>query len=101
VRRLEIEGSLHVSLDERSIEIVAEGSHVRAEIAAFEVRRPSFRLLASSLSLARRLSRSLERRGLTLTVTRDGKPLAELGSGVRGVGVARLFGLSRVRVFRR
>lgn len=98
--RLDFGGSIDITLDDRTIAITADGSRVHAEIAAFDGVRPTLRLASSGLVLARGLSRVLDRAELTLVITRNGKTFAELGAGVRGGRIARLFGLSRVRVSR-
>ncbi|GAC1302651.1 MAG: hypothetical protein NVSMB19_12090 [Vulcanimicrobiaceae bacterium] len=81
--------------------MTAHGSRVRAEIGDLGPRRPSLRLVRSSAILARRLSHALHARTLTLTITRHGEPLLDLGCGVRGGPLARLLGFSRVRLYRR
>ncbi len=99
---LEIEAALEITTAEgRTIELSAAGSKWRAEIGSLELRRPTLRLVRSSLSLARRLSRLLATQKMTLVITRSGRPLAELGSGVSGGPVAKLLGASRVRVYLR
>ena len=99
---LEIEAALEITTsDGRTIELNAEGSRWRAEIGSLEVRRPTLRLVRSSFTLARRLSRLLAAQNMTLVVTRSGLPLAELGAGISGGPVAKLLGASRVRVYRR
>ncbi len=99
-RVVEVSGALHVTLDERTIEVTADGSRVRAEIGDIATGRPSIRLAASSFVLARRLSRSLDRSALTLVITRAGVEVAELGAGVRGGRLARFLGMPNVRVRR-
>lgn len=97
---VEITGHVELSLDgERTIDVTAHGSRIRAEIGAFAPGRPGLRLVRSSAQLARRLSRVLAARELTLSLTQDGKPLADLGAGVTGSPLARLLGFSRVRVY--
>lgn len=97
---VEITGHLELTLDDdATIDVTAHGSRVRAEIGDFGPRRPSLRLVRSSAQLARRLSRVLDARTLTLSITRHGETLVEIGSGVRGGPLARLLGLSRVRVY--
>jgi hypothetical protein len=99
---LEIEAALEItSADGATIGLVADGSTWRAEIGSLEIRRPTLRLVRSSFTLVRRLSRILAARHLTLVITRSGRPVAELGAGVAGGLAARLLGASRVRVFRR
>ena len=99
---LELDGTLQITApDGLRVDVSATGATVRAEIHSLALRRPSLRLVRSSLVLARRVARMLDRQKLTLILTRDGKPLAELGAGVRGGLGARLLGLSRVRFYRR
>jgi hypothetical protein len=100
MRRIEVSGALQLSLDDRTIEVSGSGSELRAEVAGLRVRRPSLRLVASSVLLSRRLSQSLARRGLKLTITRHGAPFVELGFGVPGAPLRRLAGLARVRLLR-
>jgi hypothetical protein len=101
-RVLEIEAALEITTaDGRTIELNAAGSRWRAEIGSLELRRPTLRLVGSSLTLVRRLSRVLAAQNVTLVITRSGRPLAELGAGVSGGPVAKLLGASRVRVYRR
>lgn len=96
---VEITGHLELMLDDdATIDVTAYGSRVRAEIGDLGPIRPSLRFVRSSATLARRLSRLLHARTLTLTITRHGEPFVEIGSGVNGGPLARLFGLSRVRV---
>ena len=95
--RLDFSAALEIMLDDRTIEVTADGPRVCAEIAALDGVRPTLRMATSGIVLARRLSRVLDRSELTLVITRNGKPLAELGAGVRGGRLARLFGFSRVR----
>jgi len=97
---VEITGHLELTLDDdATIDVTAHGSRVLAEIGDLGPRRPSLRLVRSSIELARRLARFLHARTLTLTITRRGTPLVEIGSGVRGGLLARVLGLSRVRVY--
>ncbi len=99
---VEITGHLELTLDDSAtIDVTAHGSRVRLEIGDLGPRRPSLRLVRSSATLARRLARVLHARRLTLSITRHGAPLVEIGSGVVGGPIARLFGLSRVRVYRK
>lgn len=98
---VEIVGHLELTLDDSSvIDVTAHGSRVRLEIGDLAPRRPTIRLVRSSATLARRLAKVLHARKLTLSITRNGAPFIELGSGVVGGPIARLFGLSRVRVHR-
>jgi hypothetical protein len=101
-RTLNVEGRLDIAGEggER-IDVFAAGSVLRAEVGSYPVRRPTLRLVRSSMVLARRLSIVLEAQGLTLVVTRAGKPLAELGAGVMGGIAARMLRMPRVRLFRR
>ena len=85
----------------RRIALSAQGSRVRLEIGDLPPRRTTFRLLRSGFTLARRLSKALDDRSLTLTVTREGEPLVDLGSGVAGNLAMRLLGISRVRTYGR
>lgn len=99
--RVEVNGALQLEFDGRRIDIAATGSRLSAEVSSLEAPRPTLRLIASSMTLARRLSRTLDEAGLTLTLTRDGRAVLELGAGVRSRGIAKLLGLQRVRVYRR
>ena len=98
-RTLAVEGSLTIEGDASTIEITAADGRVRAEIGALPVRR-TFRLLRSSATLARRLSRELGVHRTTFVVTRGGKAVLEIGHGVRSSPILRLFGLGHVRVRR-
>jgi hypothetical protein len=98
---LELTGTLQLSLDDVTIDVTAFGSRVRVEIGDFEPGRPTLRLVRSTSTLARRLASALDARRLTLVITRHGKPLVELGAGVRGGRLARALGFGRVRVHRR
>ncbi len=99
--RIELEGNLQLELGDARVEISAAGARVRAEIGDLEPRPRSLRQAASYVTFARRLSRLLDLRGLTLAITKNGAPFAELGAGVRGGPLERLFGLPRVRAARR
>ena len=81
-RTLAVEGSLTLEGDGSTIEITATDGRVRAEIGALPVRR-TFRLVRTSAQLARRLSRELDENGMTVSVTRNGKAVLEIGRGVR------------------
>ena len=97
---VEITGHLELSLDdEHTIDVTAQGTRIRAEIGDFGANRPGLRLVRSSAMLARRLSRVLHARHLTLSITRNGASLVDIGAGVSGSPLARLFGFSRVRVY--
>jgi len=97
---VEITGHLELSLDdEHVIDVTAQGSRISAEIGTFGPKRPGLRFIGSSALLARRLSRVLHARKLTLAITREGKTLAEIGAGVPSNPIARLLGFGRVRVF--
>ena len=74
---------------------------MRAEIAGFALSRASLREVGLNGRIVRRFSHALDALTLTLVVTRQGKPFAELGSGVRGGPFARFFGASRIRLFKR
>ena len=98
---LEFDAALTIeAADGRQFAVAATGSNVRVELSDVAPRR-TLRLIASSVTLARRLSRVLDRSALTLTLTRDGEAVVELGAGVRGGPLARALGLERVRVIRR
>ena len=100
--QVEITGSLQVGLDgERTIDVTANGSRVTAEVGDLASGRTPLRFLRSRYVFARRLSRVLDRRALTLVLTNDGEPVAEFGSGVRGGLFDRLVGLARVRRYRK
>jgi len=101
VPRVEISGALQLELDGRRIDVAATGSHVSAEVGRLRAPRLSLRLISSSITLARRLARALDESGLTFTVTRAGRPMLELGAGVRSRGIAKLFGFRHVRIYRR
>jgi hypothetical protein len=97
---LEVTGSVTLTVDGRTIEVTGTGTRVRAEIGGLDAGRPSLRLATSGYALARRLSRALDARALTVEITRDGRTVAELGAGVRGGTLARLLGIARVRIVR-
>jgi hypothetical protein len=97
---VEVTGHLELSLDdERFIDVTAHGSRIRAEIGTLGPKRPGLRFIGSSALLARRLSRVLNARKLTLAITREGETVAEIGAGVPGNPIAKLLGFGRVRVF--
>lgn len=99
---LELDGKLQITGTEgEAIVLFGEGSRLRAEIGSLSAPRPTLRLARSGAKLVRRLSEVLARRKLTLLVTRSGVPLVELGSEVRGGLAERIFGMSRVRLYRR
>jgi hypothetical protein len=99
---LELEGLLRITGEKgETIDLTGEGSRLRADIGSLSVRRPTLRLVRSSLVLVRRLARLLTQRKLTLLVTRAGDPLVELGAQARGGVVERLLRMPRVRIFRR
>ncbi len=99
---LELDGKLQITGTEgEAIVLFGEGSRLRAEIGSLSAPRPTLRLARSGAKLVRRLSKVLARRKLTLLVTRSGVPLVELGSEVRGGLAERIFGMSRVRLYRR
>ena len=101
MHRLELAGELVLTAETgRTIALTANGSRVRLEVGDVPKRRTTLRLLRSSLTLARRLSRALHDRSLTLVVTRDGEPLFEIGTGVTGGLLARLLGIACVRLYR-
>ncbi|GAC1398589.1 MAG: hypothetical protein NVS2B8_03020 [Vulcanimicrobiaceae bacterium] len=97
---VEITGHLELSLDDdRVVDVTGHGSRIRAEIGELGPKRPGLRFVLSSAMLARRLARVLHARTLTLSITRNGEPLVELGAGVSGSPLARLFGFRGIRVF--
>ncbi len=97
---VEVTGRLELTLDDaHTIDVTAHGSRIRAEVGDIGPKRPGLRFVASSAILARRLARVLHARTLTLSITRGGEPLVEMGAGVTGQPLARLLGLSRVRVY--
>jgi len=97
---VEITGHLELTLDDaHTIDVTAHGSRIRAEVGDIGPKRPGLRFVASGAVLARRLSRVLHARTLTLSITRDGEPLVDIGAGVTGHPLGRLLGLSRVRVY--
>jgi hypothetical protein len=97
---LELTISLQVTLDDHTFEVTADGSRISADVGDLEFGRPTLRLGASALELARRLSEALAARSLTLTITRHGREIVELGAGVDGGSLARFLGVSRVRILR-
>jgi hypothetical protein len=99
-RGLEVSGFLQVTIDDRTIDVTAEGSRVRAEIGDMASGRPSLRLAITGFTLVKRLARALDDRALSLLVTRDGRPVLELGSDVRSGTLARIFGVRHVRIVR-
>jgi hypothetical protein len=100
-RAIELSGRVRLTIDDRTIDVVADGTHLQAEIGDLDVRRPTLRLVRSGFQLARRLARTLDERKLTLDVTSGGRRVVSLGAGVRGPRFGRLFGLERVRMYRR
>ncbi len=99
---LEVDGTLQISGTEgESIALVGEGSRLRAEIGSLSAGRRNWRIVGSGFILVRRLAKALARRNLTLLVTRSGVPFIELGAEARGGFAGRLFGMPRVRLFRR
>ena len=99
---IELDGELQITGAEGdAIRLVGEGSRLRAEVGAVTAVRPTLRLASSGVTLARRLAKVLAQRNLTLLVTRSGVPVIELGAQARGGIVERLFGMPRVRLFRR
>jgi hypothetical protein len=97
-RGLEVVAALQMTVDDRTIDLTADGSLVRVEIGDLAIGRRSLRLATSGYVLARRLSRVLVASQMTLRVTRHGRRIVELGAGVRGGALARLLGISRVRI---
>jgi hypothetical protein len=97
-RGLEVTGSLTLTTLDRRIDVTADGSRVRAEIGDLALGRPSLRRATTGYALTRRLLRVLDAASLTVDVTRHGRTVAEFGAGVRGGALARLVGLSRVRI---
>jgi hypothetical protein len=92
---LELEGLLRITGEKgETIDLTGEGSRLRADIGSLSVRRPTLRLVRSSLVLVRRLARLLTQRKLTLLVTRG---VHAICGGV----VERLLRMPRVRIFRR
>ncbi len=91
---------MRVNVGNATIDIVANGSHVRAEIVDLPTWQPTLRLVLSVHKLARRLSIALESRALTVIVLRHGRSVVELGSGVKGGALMRLLALPRVRLVR-
>jgi len=99
-RALHFDGNLQISDGRREYTVVGSGTGLRAEIG--DLRTDVFSLLRMGVSVqrARRLSRELVRRGLTLVITRKGIPVAELGAGVRAGFLARLIGFPHLRFFK-
>ena len=97
---VEIAGVLHVNVGNTTIDIVADGSQVRAEIVDLATCERTLRFVLSVHKLARRLSIALESRALTVIVLRHGRSVVELGSGVKGGALMRLLALPRVRLVR-
>lgn|GEM_PF-3513531 len=100
-RALDLSGRLQVGVDDRTFELTASGSSVRLEIGDFAPSLRSLRFVRSGGTLARRLGRVLAARAVTLVVTRNGRPIVELGAGVRSGRFARLLGFANVRLVRR
>ena len=100
-RSIEVEGLLQLSDGVHDIEVKADGSSLRAEIGRFKADARFLPRLRTYLKYARLLSRELDARNLSLVITADGKPLAELGSGVSGGPVARLLGVDHLRLRKR
>jgi hypothetical protein len=97
-RGLEVVATLQMTVDDRTIDLTADGSRVRVEIGDLTIGRWSPRLATSGFALVRRLSRVLVASQMTLHVTRNGRQIVELGAGVRGGAVARLLGIACVRI---
>lgn len=97
---LELEGSLRLDMgDDDTIEVVAEGSQLTVDVSFKPKRVRSFINLRGSRELAGRLSEVLYQRGLTLTVTREGKPLLKIGRGARDSVAGRLAGVAHIQLF--
>jgi hypothetical protein len=98
VRTIEVWAELHVSALDRTIDVSANGSHVRAEVSTLAIRRPTLRLVVTGALALRRLASVLGARGLRLTVSHAGRDVIDLGAGVRAHPIARLLGCSYLRV---
>ena len=99
-RGIDVVADLRITIDDRAIDVTADGSSVRAEIGNLAAGRPTLRFALSGLSLARRVSRALDGAALTVVLTREGRPVAELGANVRGGVLARLLRIPNVRLIR-
>lgn len=77
---IELNGSLHLTVDDQLIEVVADGKDIRAEVARPRRVVRSLGSLVKGRAILRTLAMRLFETGLTLTVTKNGTPLVRVGA---------------------
>ena len=83
----------------RALALMAEGDTLRLELPGWpEARAMMPRSSALRGRAVGRLGRALEAYGLTLSLESAGKPVFQLGQGVRPTWLARLLGLGPARI---
>lgn len=98
---LAISGSLEVTIGDERIQIVADGQQLTAKIGGERDLRRSLIALARGRPMIRAFAARLNQNGLTLTIVRNGAPLARLGRDTRPSLVDRLLDLPHVTIFPR
>lgn len=96
---IELNGSLHVTVDEQLIEVVADGKEIRAEVARPRRVLRSLGSPATGLVLLRALALRLFESEMTLTVTRNGSPLLRVGAGIRPTLSGKLLRIPHLEIF--
>jgi hypothetical protein len=96
---IELNGSLHVTVDDQVIEVVADGKAIRAEVSRPRRVIRSLGSPATGRVLLRALALRLFASGMTLTVTRNGAPLLRVGAGIRPTLSGRLLRIPHLEIF--
>ncbi len=98
---LALSGSLEVTIGDEHIEIVADGQQLTAHVTGKRYLRRALASLTAGKPMLRILAARLSQSGLTLTIRRDGNPIAQIGAGTQASVVGRLLDIPHFAIFPR
>jgi hypothetical protein len=98
---LELSGSLEVTVGDEHITIVADRQQLTARVTGTRHLRRALTVLTTRRPMIRTLAAGLHARGLTLTIERNGSPLAQLGADTTASALARVLDIPHLALFPR
>lgn len=99
LRRIDVHGTLRVDTPGgRSLDLAADGGHLRLELSGRQDARDLFRGFPGRRRALHSLARLFAIHGLTLTMESAGRPVFLLGSHAKPNWLARLLGLAPAQI---